>query len=112
VGANSSYFDNHPTGIALVDRIAVAEPIQIGSARIADGVPVDELARAGVVVAVRQAQQARLRIRVVPKLAPEACERRITARRTIKAYPVKYPTGCVPSLWPRGMPETGMPGLQ
>ena len=35
-------------------------------------VPVDELARPRIVVAVRQTQQPRLRVRVVPILAPEA----------------------------------------
>ena len=59
--------------IFFIDRIAIAKPVQVRPAPISNRVPVEELAGAGVVVAVRQAQQARLHIRVVAELAAEAC---------------------------------------
>ena len=59
--------------IALINRVAFAKPVQVHAAVVANRVPVDELARAGVVVAVRQAQEARLGVRVVAELRSEAC---------------------------------------
>lgn len=60
-----------PVRVRLVNGVVPAEAVEVDAPPVADGVPVDELARAGVVVAVRQAQQPRLRVRVVPVLAPE-----------------------------------------
>lgn len=58
--------------ITLIDGIVVGEPIQVLPARVPDGVPRQEPARPRIVVAVRQAQQARLQVRVVALLTAEA----------------------------------------
>ena len=59
-----------PIFIAPINWVPPAEPVQVLPALIANRVPRQEPSRAGIVVAVRQAQQPRLRVRVVPKLAP------------------------------------------
>ena len=73
--------------VALIDRVAPAEPVQVLPARVANWIAVHELAGAGVVVAVRQAQQARFRVRVVPILAPEACWVTTLLEFTLKELP-------------------------
>ena len=57
--------------IALIDGVSAAEPVEVLPARVPERVPRQEPSRAGIVVAVRQAQKPRLRVRVVPKLPPE-----------------------------------------
>ena len=59
--------------ITFIDRVPRTEPIKVRSPLIANGVPVDELAGAGVVVAMRQAQKPRFGVRIVAELPPEAC---------------------------------------
>ena len=54
-----------------VDGVVPGEAVEVDPAAVAAGVAVDEPSGAGVVVAVRQAQEARLRVRVVAPLAPE-----------------------------------------
>ena len=62
-----------PIRIALIDRVPPAEPVQVYPTYNPNRIPVDELARTRIIVPVRQAQQTRLRVSVVPELTPEAC---------------------------------------
>ncbi len=58
--------------------LVVSQAVEVLASRVANRVAVHELAGAGVVVAVGQAQQARLGVRVVAKLTPEANRVRVT----------------------------------
>ena len=73
-----------PIRISHIDRIIIDISIEVGPARVANRVTVDEPPCAGVVVAVPQQRQARLRVRVV---APPALEARVGVGRAVRACP-------------------------
>ena len=60
-----------PLGVALIDGVVAAEPVEVDAALVADRVPVDEPPRPRVVVAVPQQVQARP-VPLVAPLTPEA----------------------------------------
>ena len=75
-----------PIRVTLIDRIAVAKPVQVRPARIPNRIAVDELARPWIIIPVRQAQKARLRVRVVPELASEPCGVMLPNARSRRAF--------------------------
>ena len=70
--------------INCIYRIVIDICIEIGAAIVSDGVAVDEPSGAGVVVAVSEQRQARLRVGVVAPPAPEA---RVGVKGSIRARP-------------------------
>lgn len=63
--------------------LVVSQAVEVLASRVANRVAVHELAGSGVVVAVGQAQQPRLGVRVVPELAPEAYRVVLRHRRRV-----------------------------
>jgi len=72
--------------VTLIDRIAIGKPVQVFASLVANRIAVDKLAGAGVVVAVGQAQQPRLGVRVVPKLTAEAHRVVLRHRRRVHLH--------------------------
>jgi len=66
--------------------LVVSQAVEVLASRVANRVAVHELAGAGVVVAVGQAQQPRLGVRVVPELAPEAYRVVLRHRRRVHLH--------------------------
>ncbi|MCW3059474.1 MAG: hypothetical protein JWQ02_1295 [Capsulimonas sp.] len=80
--------------VRKIDRVSARKPIQVHPAIIPNRVAVDEAPRPRIVVAVRQAQKARLPVRVVAVLATEA--RRLLQRRRVHAVTVLEVGGPLP----------------
>jgi len=57
-----------PTWIDVIDRVIASVPVEVDAAPIADGVPGHEPPGVRVVEAVGEQKQARLHIRVIPRL--------------------------------------------
>jgi hypothetical protein len=58
-----------PIRIAFINGIAVAEGVEVGPALVVNRVAVEKLADAGIVVAMRQAEEARFNVCVVAVLS-------------------------------------------